>query len=23
EEQREKFFNNDESVEKAEGWKPE
>ncbi|MBP4529400.1 oxidative damage protection protein, partial [Acinetobacter baumannii] len=22
-EQREKFFNNDESVEKAEGWKPE
>ena len=23
EEQREKFFNNDENVEKAEGWKPE
>ncbi|MCH7335372.1 oxidative damage protection protein [Acinetobacter sp. NIPH 2699] len=23
EEQREKFFDNDESVEKAEGWKPE
>ncbi|OTG81125.1 oxidative damage protection protein [Acinetobacter sp. ANC 4648] len=23
EEQREKFFANDESVEKAEGWKPE
>ena len=23
EEQREKFFSNDESVEKAEGWKPE
>ena len=23
EEQREKFFNNDQSVEKAEGWKPE
>ena len=23
EEQRTKFFNNDESVEKAEGWKPE
>ena len=23
EEQRTKFFNNDDSVEKAEGWKPE
>lgn len=23
EEQREKFFSNDDSVEKAEGWKPE
>lgn len=23
EEQREKFFSNDESVEMAEGWKPE
>ncbi|MEN8282369.1 oxidative damage protection protein [Acinetobacter gerneri] len=23
EEQREKFFSNDESVETAEGWKPE
>lgn len=23
EEQREKFFNNDENIEKAEGWKPE
>lgn len=23
EEQREKFFSNDHSIEKAEGWKPE
>ncbi|WEV48755.1 oxidative damage protection protein [Acinetobacter sp. ESL0695] len=23
EEQREKFFSNDETIEKAEGWKPE
>lgn len=23
EEQREKFFNNDENIEMAEGWKPE